>query len=144
MTYQTTTQTISRTPWFLPGVRKSNKIGGKEKWTDPNASANSINFDSKLNSDKKIESSNKWAKKYYDQYLAEGDLEQAKLLGLNLLYRQIFEYNGQPDTLNGRTRTYSPYFVYTVDSNCVLNKPLTIRYNQVHYVFAGFKYDESI
>ena len=48
-------------------------------WTDPNASASSINFDSKLNSDKKIESSNNWAKKYYDQYLAEGDLEQAKL-----------------------------------------------------------------
>ncbi len=63
---------------------------------------------------------------------------------LEFIYRQIFEYNGKPDTLNGKIGTYSPYFVYTVDSNCVLNKPLTIRYNHQHYVFAGFKYDESI
>ncbi len=48
-------------------------------WTDPNSSASSINFDSKLNSDQKIKQSNEWNKKYYDQYLAEGDLEQAKL-----------------------------------------------------------------
>jgi hypothetical protein len=48
-------------------------------WTDPDACVSSINFDSQANSDKKIESSNKWAKKYYEQYLAEGDLEQAKL-----------------------------------------------------------------
>lgn len=60
------------------------------------------------------------------------------------VYRQIFEYNGQPDTLGGKIGTYSPYLVYTVDSNCVLNKPLTTWYNQQYYVFAGFKYDESI
>jgi hypothetical protein len=63
---------------------------------------------------------------------------------LEFVYRQIFEFNGQPDTLNGKIGAYSPYFVYTVDSNCVLNKPLTVRYNQEHYVFAGFKYDEEI
>lgn len=63
---------------------------------------------------------------------------------LDFLYRQIFEYNGRPDTLNGKIGTYSPYFVYSVDSNCDLNRPLTIRYNKEHYVFAGFKYDERI
>ena len=63
---------------------------------------------------------------------------------LEFLYRQIFEYNGKPDTLDGKVGTYSPYFVFTVDSNCVLNKRLTIQYNQEHYVFAGFKYDENI
>jgi hypothetical protein len=60
------------------------------------------------------------------------------------IYRQMFEFNGLPDTLDGKVGTYSPYFVYTVDSNCVLNKPLTIKYNQEHYVFAGFKYSEQI
>ena len=63
---------------------------------------------------------------------------------LDFLYRQIFEYNGKPDTLDGKVGTYSPYFVYTVDSSCVLNRSLTIQYNKEHYVFAGFKYDESI
>lgn len=63
---------------------------------------------------------------------------------LDFLYRQIFEYNGKPDTLDGKVGTYSPFFIYTVDSYCVLNKPLTIRYNKKHYVFAGFNYDESI
>ena len=48
-------------------------------WTDPNASTSSISFDSKDNSDKKIEQSNAWNKKYYEQYLAEGNLEQAQL-----------------------------------------------------------------
>ena len=63
---------------------------------------------------------------------------------LDFLYRQIFEYNGQPDTLDGKVGTYSPYLVYTVDNNCVLNRSLTIRYNKEHYVFAGFEYNESI
>jgi hypothetical protein len=63
---------------------------------------------------------------------------------LDFLYRQIFEYNGRPDTLDGKIGTYSPYFIYTVDSNCFLNRSLTVRYNEQHYVFAGFKYDESI
>jgi hypothetical protein len=63
---------------------------------------------------------------------------------LDFVYRQIFEYNGRPDTLGGKIGTYSPYFVYTVNDSCTLNKLLTVRYNQDHYVFAGFKYDESI
>lgn len=63
---------------------------------------------------------------------------------LDFLYRQIFEYDGKPDTLGGKIGTYSPYFVYSVDSSCVLNKPLTIRYNKEHYVFAGFRYDEGV
>jgi hypothetical protein len=63
---------------------------------------------------------------------------------LDFVYRQIFEFNGEPDTLNGKIGTYSPYFVYTVDGNCVLNKPLTKHYNEDNYVFAGLKYDEGI
>ena len=47
--------------------------------TDSNAAASSISFDSKGNSDTKIEQSNAWNKKYYEQYLAEGNLEQAQL-----------------------------------------------------------------
>jgi len=48
-------------------------------WTDPNAGVSSINFDSKTNSDAKVEQSNAWNKKYFDEYTAEGDFEQAKL-----------------------------------------------------------------
>ncbi len=48
-------------------------------WTDPNSSASSVSFDSKDNSDQKIQKSNEWNKKYFDQYIAEGELEQAKL-----------------------------------------------------------------
>jgi len=48
-------------------------------WTDPNAAASSINIDSKKNSDAKVKKANKWSKKYYDEHMAEGDMEQAKL-----------------------------------------------------------------
>ena len=48
-------------------------------WTDPGAASSSIGFESKENSDKLTQESNEWSKKYYDQYMAEGDLEQAKL-----------------------------------------------------------------
>ena len=48
-------------------------------WTDPNAAASSIGFDSKENSLKSVEKSNEWDKKYYEKYLAEGDFEQAEL-----------------------------------------------------------------
>lgn len=46
-------------------------------WTDPNAAASSINFDSKENSDKENERANAWAKIHYDTYMAEGNIEQA-------------------------------------------------------------------
>lgn len=48
-------------------------------WTDPNAAASSVSFDSKINSDSVVAASNEWSRKYYDQYIAVGDLEQAKL-----------------------------------------------------------------
>jgi hypothetical protein len=51
--------------------------------TDPNAAASSINFDSKENSLNIIKKSNEWNKKYYDQYIAEGDLNQAELFKPN-------------------------------------------------------------
>jgi len=48
-------------------------------WTDPNSTHSSIGFESKINSDKQVEESNEWSKKYYDKYVSEGDFEQAKL-----------------------------------------------------------------
>ncbi len=48
-------------------------------WTDPNSTASSIGFDSKKNSLKNVEKSNEWDKKYYEEYLAKGDLEMAEL-----------------------------------------------------------------
>jgi hypothetical protein len=48
-------------------------------WTDPNAAASSISFDTKKNSEKKVTEANEWSKKYSDRHNANGDLEQAKL-----------------------------------------------------------------
>lgn len=59
------------------------KIYTASIWTDPDAAVSSINFDSKENSLKKVSESNNWNKKYYDQYLAEGDIEQAELFKPN-------------------------------------------------------------
>jgi len=42
-----------------------------------------IYFDSEDNSIKKKAESNNWKKKYYNQYLAEGDIEQAELFNPN-------------------------------------------------------------
>jgi len=59
------------------------KIYTTSIWTDPDAAISSINFDSKDNSIKKVAESNNWNKKYYNQYLAEGDIEQAELFKPN-------------------------------------------------------------
>jgi len=53
-------------------------------WTDPSSSASSISIDSKENSEKKVQKSNDWNKKYHDQYMTEGDMEQAKLFELTM------------------------------------------------------------
>jgi hypothetical protein len=60
------------------------------------------------------------------------------------VFRHIFEFDGKPDTLGGKIGPYSPYYVFTVDSACVLNRPLTKRYNEKYYVFAGYGYDEKV
>jgi hypothetical protein len=47
--------------------------------------------------------------------------------------------------LNADVGAYHPYFVYTIRGNtCLLDKPLTKKYNEQHYVFAGYKYSEDI
>jgi hypothetical protein len=60
------------------------KIYTASIWTDPNSLVSSINFDSKENSLNKVKESNEWSKKYYEQYLEEGDLTQAELFKPNL------------------------------------------------------------
>jgi hypothetical protein len=60
------------------------------------------------------------------------------------IYRIGFQFSEQSENPKGMIGTYSPYFVYTVDDWCVLNKKLFISYNKEHYVFAGFEYSERI
>lgn len=55
------------------------KIYSVSIWTDPNAATSSINIDTKSNSDKVVEKSNRYDKKKYDEFMAEGDLEMAEL-----------------------------------------------------------------
>ena len=52
-------------------------------WTDPNSAVSSIGFDSKENSINNVIKSNEWSKKYYDQYILEGHLDQAELFKPN-------------------------------------------------------------
>jgi hypothetical protein len=63
------------------------------------------------------------------------------------LYTQMYECVSSAEEekkLGGKICAYSPYYIYTVDDSCVLNKKQTIRYNKENYVFAGFKYSEKI
>lgn len=55
------------------------KIYSVSVWTDPNAAVSSISFDTKVNSDKVVGKSNRYSKKKYDEFIAEGDLEMANL-----------------------------------------------------------------
>ncbi len=48
-------------------------------WTDPNAAASAISFDSLQNSILRTKKSNEWSKKHYDRLIEENDLEQAEL-----------------------------------------------------------------
>lgn len=68
----------------LTSEKPSFKIYTASIWTDPNAAASAISFDSKENSLDKVKKSNEWDRKYYEQYLAEGDLEQAELFKPNV------------------------------------------------------------
>ena len=81
--YKEMIEMVDKSITRLQNEMPSLKIYTISIWTDPNAAVSSINFDSKSNSLKNVEESNKWNKKYYDQYLAEGDLEQAELFKPN-------------------------------------------------------------
>jgi hypothetical protein len=59
------------------------KIYTASIWTDANAAASSINFDSKENSLRNVRASNESSKPYYDRYIAEGDLARAELFQPN-------------------------------------------------------------
>lgn len=48
-------------------------------WTDPGAAVSAVNFDTFENSVAKVKSANAFSKKYYDEYMAKGDEEMAKL-----------------------------------------------------------------
>ena len=56
---------------------------------------------------------------------------------LDFVYKQYGETLGHVDSLNADIGTYTPFYVYTIDNDCVLNKELTMQYNKVHYVYAG-------
>jgi hypothetical protein len=49
-------------------------------WTDPDAAVSTVSFDTFENSNEKTNEHNKWAKKHYDDLIAEGDINQAKYL----------------------------------------------------------------
>ena len=60
------------------------KIFSVSIWTDPNSGFSSINFDSKVNSDKIVAKSNKYMQKKFAEYVKEGDLEMAELFKHNI------------------------------------------------------------
>jgi len=70
------------------------------------------------------------------------DLEQNGRLCF--IYNALHEFDGYDAKSNSDIGSYAPYFVYPVSDTCKLDKPLTKKYNQHNYVFAGFNYDEKI
>ena len=68
---------------------------------------------------------------------------------LCFVYTGIHEYDGfstksMKDKGIPDIGTYVPYLVYPVDDSCKLNKALSKKYMEKHYVFAGFEYSEKI
>lgn len=63
---------------------------------------------------------------------------------LNFVFRYIGEFGAYIKERNADVSTYIPYFVYTISNDCKLNKPLMKKYNQKHYVFAGYEFSEKI
>ncbi|MDP4262116.1 MAG: hypothetical protein Q8941_06255 [Bacteroidota bacterium] len=63
---------------------------------------------------------------------------------IDFVFGQYGEVYEQVDSLNAEIGTYHPYFVYTLDKECRLNKALMKKYNEDHYVFAGFDYSDKI
>lgn len=61
-----------------------------------------------------------------------------------LICNHTFEFDGSPDTLGGLVGPYNPYYVYTIDDSCLLNKRLMRRYNQEKYLFAGYEFSDKI
>lgn len=62
----------------------------------------------------------------------------------DFVFRNLGELYQQVDSLNADIGTYHPYLVYTIDNDCKLNQPLTKKYNEDNYVFAGYEYSEEI
>ena len=48
-------------------------------WTDPNAGRSAVSFDTRANSNAKVEQSNAWSKTQYDRLMEEGETEEAEL-----------------------------------------------------------------
>jgi len=61
---------------------------------------------------------------------------------LCFIYKDMGEIEREVE--GGDIGTYTPYFVYLIDDYCKLNEPLTKKYNEDHYVFAGIKPNEKI
>jgi hypothetical protein len=56
-------------------------------------------------------------------------------------YNEVISQSNNPA---GDIVSYVPFTVYTIDEKCMMNKRLTKQYNQQHYVFAGYGYDERV
>jgi len=63
---------------------------------------------------------------------------------LCFIYKGIGEFDGYDAKSNGDIGSYVPYFVFPVDDSCKLNKPLTKKYNEEHYVYAGLSFNDKI
>jgi len=62
--------------------------------------------------------------------------------------RLCFIYKGmaemEKEVENGEIGTYTPYLIYPVTNFCKLSIPLTKKYNEDRYIFAGIKPSEKI
>jgi len=55
-------------------------------------------------------------------------------------YRHLTDgVDGKQDGLEGFVGSYVPILVYTIDDSLVLNKSVMKKYNEEHYIFAGYE-----
>jgi len=90
------------------------------------------------------------ARQVLDQNTQHLDLENILFLRdldndgrFDLICGHTIEFNGMTDSLGGLVGPYNPFYVYTIDDTCFLNKRLMREYNQKNYVFAGYQYSDS-
>jgi len=54
------------------------------------------------------------------------------------------EYFQYVDSLNADIESYQPYYVYKISDDFRIDEQATKKYNELHYVWKGIKYDSSI
>jgi hypothetical protein len=77
-----------------------------------------------------------------DEIIRIGDIDNEG--HTSLIGRNSYELYIEVDSLDADIGTYSPFLIYTMGKTVTINEPLSKKYNEDNYVWAGLKYNENI